>query len=413
MALAPLRRRAFATVWAGGFVSNVGTWMQAAALGYYVAHLTRSAGWSAVVAAGEFAPTALLGPIGGAIADRWSRRAIFLTTTLAQAFFAAVLTWAMIVGHPSAGVIAIYAVANGCMFALGFPAFQSLLPELVPASELPAAIGISSASWNLGRVIGPVLGTLVYQQWGIPWVLGLNAVSFFAVVAALLTLRLPGRPPTHAPLFAAIVDGIRFVRAEPGLRLTVQALCLNTLFVAPFIGLIPAMVEKELGGGKRAVGLLITAQGLGAVAMGFVFGALVERHGVRRVMTTALVAGPVALAAYASAPNLGVAAVALVATGSLYFAALSSFSSTAQLRAPGEYRGRVLSTNQVVLGTVYAISVNVEGHLGDTFGLRTVTIVGAAISLLVLLVLRVTRPGITAVLDTPSALSAQVSVPTD
>ena len=73
----------------------------------------------------------------------------------------------------------------------------------------------------------------------------------------------------------------------------------------------------------------------------------------------------------------------------------------------------MLSTNQVVLGTVYAISVNVEGHLGDTFGLRTVTIVGAAISLLVLLVLRVTRPGITAVLDTPSALSAQVSVPTD
>lgn len=396
---APFRHRGFAVVWTGAFVSNVGTWMQAAALGYYVAHMTRSAGWSAVVAAGEFAPTALLGPIGGAIADRWSRRTIFLVTTLVQGVFAAALTAAMVAGHPGPGVIALYALGNGCMFALGFPAFQSLLPELVPPEVLPGAIGVSSASWNLGRVIGPVLGTFVYYHASIAWVLGINAVSFGAVVIALLTLHVVHHRRAPAPLFEAIAAGFRFVWGEDGLRLTVLALCLNTLFVAPFIGLIPAMVEKELGGGKPAVGWLITAQGVGAVVMGVVFGRLVEVHGLRRVMLAALVGGPVAVIAYGIAPNVPVAALALLVTGALYFAAMSSFSSTAQLRAPAEFRGRALSINQMVLGTVYAFSVNAEGWLGDRIGLRVVTVGGAALSLAVLLIVRIVRPSVSEVLD--------------
>src|ERR1700712_892436 len=100
--------------------------MQAAALGYYTAHLTKSAGWSALVAAGEFAPTALLGPFGGAIADRMSRRAVCVSATFVQAVLASALTWGMIVGRPSAPVLAVFALANGCVFALGFPAFSAI-----------------------------------------------------------------------------------------------------------------------------------------------------------------------------------------------------------------------------------------------------------------------------------------------
>ncbi|MFN8049968.1 MAG: MFS transporter [Acidimicrobiales bacterium] len=396
---APLRHRGYRLVWVGSLVSNVGTWMQAAALGYYTAHLTHSAGWSALVAAGEFAPTALLGPLGGAIADRFPRRTVFLTSTLVQATLAAALTWGMVVGAPGAPVLALFALANGCVFALGFPAFAAILPELVPAEEIGAAVGLSSAAWNLGRVVGPLLGTLLYQQAGIAWVLGVNTASFMAVVAVLLTLRLAPAKRSTTPMLAAIVEGFRFVRAQPGLRVTAQALCLNTLFVAPFIGLIPAMVEKELGGGKRAVGWLITGQGIGAVITGFVFGRLSERFGVRRVMVVAVGCGPLALAAYAASPSWPVAFVAIVACGALYFAALSSFSTVANLLAPSELRGRVLSLNQVILGTVYAISLNVEGQLGDRLGLRVVTIGGAAISVVVMVVIRIVRPGYTAALD--------------
>jgi MFS family permease len=407
--LAPLRHRNFAVVWSGSFVSNIGTWMQAAALGYYTVHLTRSAGWGAAVAAAEFAPTALLGPIGGAIADRWSRRTIFLVATLAQAILAGVLAVTMASGRPGAPLIAVYSLANGCVFALGFPSFQAILPDLVPSAQLSGAIGLSSASWNLGRVLGPVLGVLVYQQFGIGWVLGTNAISFFAVVVALLALDLPAQKFQQTPLVTAIIDGLRFVRQEPGLRLNVTALCLNTLFVAPFIGLIPAFVETVFNGTKGDVGWLIAAQGLGAVIMGVSFGTLAARFEVRRVMIAALVGGPLALIAYGIAPDIPVAAAALLVTGAAYFAALSSFSTTAQTRAPAEFRGRVLALNQVVLGTVYAISVNVEGQLGDRLGLRTVQVGGAAVCLLALVAFRIVRPRSSAVLAVAPAVRPLVA----
>jgi len=404
-ALAPLRHRNFAVVWAGSLVSNVGTWMQAAGLGYYTVHLTNSAGWGAAVAAGEFAPAALLGPVGGALADRYSRRVIFLLATLGQAVLAGTLALAMGAGRPGAPLIALYALANGSVSALGFPAFQAILPELVPTAELSGAIGLSSASWNLGRVIGPVLGVLVYQYFGIAWVLGTNAVSFFAVVVALVVLHLPAQRRIHTPLLRAIVEGFRFVRDEPGLRVNLQALCLNTLFVAPFIGLIPAFVEKVFHGPKTDVGWLIAAQGAGAVVIGVTFGALNARYGVRRVMLAAITVGPMALIIYGLSPGVAVAAIALVVTGGAYFAALSAFSTTAQTRAPAQLRGRVVSLNQVVLGTVYAMSINVEGQLGDRFGLRAVTVGGAGISLMALGVLRVARPGYSAALaETPEAI---------
>ncbi len=397
--LAPMRHRAFRAVWFGSFVSNVGTWMQAAALGYYVANLTHSAAWSAVTAAAEFAPTALLSPIGGALADRMSRRALFLSGTIAQTVLATVTTMLMVVTRPGAPVIAVYALANGCVFALVFPAFSAILPDLVPAAELPSAIGLSSAQWNLGRVIGPVLGAGIYQLLGIAWVLGFNAVSFLAVVVALLLVQIPRPSGDAGPIFAAILQGWRFVRRDPGLRVVLGAFTLTTLCISPFIGLIPAMVVKVFHEGKGSVGALITAQGLGAVVTGFAFGNATRRFGVRFVMLGALVGLPFCVSAYALAPNAEVGCIGLFFTGMLYFAALSSFSTIAQLRSPSDLRGRVLSVNQVVLGVGYTIGLNVQGPLGDRYGLRSVTIGAGFVALAVLFVVWIARRGVTRVLD--------------
>src|SRR5207248_5401927 len=140
-------------------------------------------------AAAEFAPAALLSPLGGALADRMSRRTLFLAGTIAQALLAAALTVAMVVSHPGAPAVALYALGNGCVFALVSPAFFAIVPDLVPSEELAAAVGLNSAQWNLGRVVGPVIGAGIYQAFDIAWVLGFNAVSFFAVVLALLRVH--------------------------------------------------------------------------------------------------------------------------------------------------------------------------------------------------------------------------------
>lgn len=395
-ALEPLRHRSFRLVWSGSLVSNIGTWMQAAALGYYTAHLTQSAGWSAIVAAGEFAPTALLGPIGGAIADRYPRRVVFLTATLVQGALAAGLTTAMALGRPGAPLLAVFALANGCVFALGFPSYGAIIPRLVPKDVLPGAIGLGSASWNLGRVVGPLIGTLLYQATSIAWVLAVNALSFLATAVALATVRVSEDDRNPAPLLSAIAAGFRFVRGDPGLRLNAGAICLNALCVAPFIGLIPVMVEKEFGGGKTAVGWLIAGQGIGAVATGAVFGMVTNRFGVRRVLVWAMTLNPLALILYALAPNAVVALPPIVACGSLYFFVLSATNTIANLRAPANLLGRVLSLNQVMLGGVYAFSLNLEGQLGDRLGLREVSVGGALVSLVVLAALRLLKPGVSA-----------------
>lgn len=408
--LAPLRHRAYRAIWLGSAGSNIGTWMQAAALGYYVADLTKSAAWSALTAAAEFAPTALLGPLGGALADRVSRRMLFLAGSLVQTALAALLTVAMLLGRPGAPMIALYALANGCVFALVFPAFGAILPDLVPADDLPAAVGLNSAQWNVGRVVGPVIGAGIYAALGIAWVLAFNAVSFLLVVVAVAGLRTPVPAAPAGRLRDAIVDGWRFVRREPGLRLVVGALLLNTLCIAPFIGLIPAMVVKVFDAGKGSVGLLITAQGLGAVTTGLAFGAVSQRFGVRRVMLAAMVGLPFTVSAYALSPSVGVATIGLFFTGMLYFAALASFTTVAQMRAASEYRGRVLSVNQVVLGLGYTAALAVQGPLGDRFGVRQVTIGAAAVALLVLAAVAVAGRGVTRVLDEPPAAAARAAL---
>src|SRR5204863_2759219 len=121
------------------------------------------------------------------------RRLLLIVTSVFQTALAALLTVLFIVGEPSAPTITLIALGNGVAAALGFPAFQAMLPDLVPVEDLPGAIALSSAQYNLGRVVGPALAGIVIAIGGYTWAEGVNAVSFLAVVAVLLTLTLP--PP--------------------------------------------------------------------------------------------------------------------------------------------------------------------------------------------------------------------------
>ncbi len=225
----------------------------------------------------------------------------------------------------------------------------------------------------------------------------MNAASFFAVMAVLLTLTLP-KPSEHAhdqKLFHSIVDGFRFVRREPGLRINAIAMCVNTFLAAPFIALVPAMAEKVLHS-DIATTILIAAQGTGAVLMAFSLGWFVERFGPRRLLVGLMGLLPFALAAYAYAPDVALSALALFFVGGLYLGALSSFSTVAQLRAPAAIRGRVLAVNTMILGALYPLGAVIQGKIADGIGLRVTTFGAAAIMAVVLGATRLVRPGITA-----------------
>ena len=176
---------------------------------------------------------------------------------------------------------------NGICAGLGFPAFQAILPDLVPVEDLPGAIALSSAQYNLGRVVGPALAGVVIAVGGYAWAEAVNAFSFFAVIAVLLTLTLP-KPGEHArdeKIFRSIVDGFRFVRREPGLRINAAAMCLNTFLAAPFIALVPAMAEEVLHNGGAGTSILDHGAGRRRGDDGaHVWAALVLRFGARRLL---------------------------------------------------------------------------------------------------------------------------------
>jgi MFS family permease len=406
--LAPLRHRPFRRLWIGSFVSNVGTWMETIALGRYVAETTQQAVWSGIIAAAGFLPTAVIGLLGGALADRMSKKRLLMGATAVQALIAAVVTLLVRGGDATPANLTILTLLAGCAAAIGFPAFQASMPDLVPPEDLPGAIGLSSVQWNLGRVLGPVLAGVAIAVGNIELALLLNTISFVAVIIAILPITIPRRPPqaNRPPVLTTIVDGWKIVRNEPGLRVMNQLMSLNTLIAAPFIALIPAMVEKVLKEGRVANSVLVTAQGIGAVCAGLAIGPAVTKFGIRRVMLGSVGALPLCLVLYGGAPNLWTMAPALLLVGGFYMAALSAFSTVGQTRAPAEYRGRVMAINNAVLGSLYPLGAVMQGDLADRIGLRSVTIGSGVVLGVVLLGVWLVRRGITAALSTPVAAPA-------
>ena len=373
--------------------------MESIAIGIYVTDVTGQAAWTGAVAAASFLPIGLLGPVGGALADRLPRRLLLMTTTFVEIGLTTLLTVLFIAGEPSPVVVTLIVFANGIAAALGFPAYQAMLPDLVPEEDLAGAMALSSAQYNLGRVIGPALAAIVIAIGGYAWALGLNALSFVAVIVALLGVHLPLPSPTGGESFwDSMRIGARYVRSDAGLRVSFAAMCLNTLVIAPFIALVPAMGEEVF---DDATGILVTAQGIGAVTMGFSLGTLTNRYGPRRVITTVLSILPPALMLYALAPGVWASAFTLIFVGAFYLGALSSFFTISQLRAPPHLRGRVLSVNNVILGLLYPLGSVIQGRIADSVGLRATTFGAAAVMALALIAVRVVRPGITAAIEAP------------
>jgi MFS family permease len=353
--------------------------METVAVGILLESTTHRATWSGLALAAGFAPNGVLGPVGGALADRMSRRVLLLVTTGIQTVLAGVLAALAAWGRPGPVAVILIVFAAGCATAIGLPAYQAILPDLVPVDDVAGAVALSSAQWNLGRVIGPALAGVTIAIGGYSLAFLINTLSFFAVIVVIASLRLP--PPTHAEntqLLRSIRDGVRLATRDPGLRLVLTLIAFASLLAAPFIALVPAVADKVFHESTVGTWLLVTAQGVGAVTMALVLGSLHGRFGSRRTLLGVVSALPFALLAYAAAPALWVAVVAILVVGFLYLGMLSSCTTIAQLRSPAYARGRVLSLLMALLGLIYPIGAVAQGALGDSVGLRA-TIAGAAV----------------------------------
>lgn len=402
---APFRHRNFRILWSASAFSNIGTWMQAVAVGAYVTQETGQASWTALVAVAAFLPIGVLTPVGGALADRLDRRRAMAVGVSLEAVLAVILTALSATGRASPAAVTAVVFANGCIAAIVLPFYQAMIPDLVPKNDLLSAIALGSAQYNLGRVVGPALAAVLVAATSYTWAFAVNAASFAAVIVALLVIHLPDTRHVgdDAGIFSRIRAGARAAWAEPGCRVPMLLLAVVAFLLAPFIALIPAKAHELVGGGAKATasatGALTTAQGLGAIVGALLIAPLAGRFGRRRLIVGYIAASALAISVYAVMPNVPLAFAALVVVGGTYIGILSGMSTVVQLRAPTEFRGRILSLYFMTLGSIYPIGTMLQGAVADRVGLATTTIAGAAVMLLVLATVAVARPAALAPLD--------------
>jgi len=378
-------------MWTGALVSNIGTWMESVALGYYVAHTTGKASSAAIVTAAGFIPAALVGPIGSAMADRLRRPRVLVIGSISSSVIAAAIAVWVGTGDARPGGLAVVAFLAGSVSAFTFPSFQTTLPNLVPREQLVAAVGLSNAQWNIGRVVGPALAALAIAVGDIQLALWCNAASYLAVCVAVLLVQFHQPPGEKRPIFKALADGIRFARTTPAMRSMLVMMIATILIASPFIAFVPLMATSVFGGGSAATSLLVTSQGIGAVAAAFTLGSVTNRWGLHPVMMAAVTALCPALVLYAVAPKLWVSAIALSIVGIIYGYSFTSFMGVAQQSAPDALRGRVLAVNSFVLGIMFPVGTLVQGELADRAGLRWVTAGSGVLLLMVVGIIRLQR----------------------
>ena len=392
--LAPLRHRGFAIALAASFVSSTGTWMQSVALGVYLTQTTHNTVWLGLVTAAAWVPSLVGSPLGGLVADRWNRQRWIQANNVVMFVAAAALAVAELAGHLTPATACYLAIIEGLAGAAAWPAWQSLLPDLVERREVFAAVSLSSAQFNLGRVIGPVLAALVLAFASAGWCFAINAATFLIVVIAFLFVRSALRPKVVAPLrlWGETVDGARRAWSIDGCRNPIIAVAVVAVTVSPFIALVPAMAIDVLHAGKVGTSWLVTAQGIGAVAGAVILPGLVRRTSRVFVLRLSIIAAVLSEFLYAFTPTLALGMAALVVLGGAYVGTLTGLITSVQLHAPERERSRILSLYTLALSIAYPLGAVVQASAARWWGVRTVTALGAGLMALVVVGVSTTRP---------------------
>jgi MFS family permease len=383
----PLRNRIFAALWIAVLVSNIGTWMQTVGAQWLLVQQANAAILVALVQTADSAPDLMFAVVGGVLADTLDRRRLLLGVQIVMTG-AGVLLTALTIAHQMPPALLLgFTFLFGTTSAIQIPAYQALVPDLVPRSELTAASGLSSVAVNIARVVGPALAGLVIAAAGVAAVFALNAVSFAFFAIVLLVVRLPKRAEGYLrePFVAAMRAGGRYVRYAPVIR---RIFLRSGLFLVPasaLWALLPLIANHMLGLGPGGYGLLLGALGLGAV-----LGALALPRIRGRVSTTAsLVVASLlfggTLAALVLTHIVAIDLVLLLVAGAAWVDVLATVNVELQLFLPAWVRARGLSIYQMVLFGTQALGALMWGIAAGRFGLvptflsaATVMFVGAA-----------------------------------
>ena len=366
-----LRNRNYRLFFVGQLVSLVGTAMQVVAQSWLVLTLTDSGVALGVTAALQFLPMLVLGIWGGVIADRFDKRRVLVVTQVVAGLLALALWLLVVTGAVAIWMVYVLALMLGLVHVVDMPTRQAFVMEMVGGDEVPNAVGLNSAVFNTGRLVGPAVAGVLIAGVGVASCFLINALSYLPVVAGLRAMRSEelfrearveaGPGPVRA--------GLRYVWSTPELRSTLLLVAAVGGFGLNFVVVLPLLARFTLGGGPRLYGVLSSAMALGSV-----IGALViagRRRPTRQLLLGGAGAFGLLTVVAAVAPTALSMGLVLVPTGAAVMLFLATANATLQLASDAAMRGRVMALYGLVFLGSTPLGGPLMGWIAEQWGPRT------------------------------------------
>jgi MFS family permease len=373
-----LRHRNFRLFFLGQFVSLIGTWMQAVAQSWLVYRMTGSAvllGW--VGFAGQI-PVFLIAPFGGTLADRYDRRRIILATQTASMLLALVLAGLTLTARVRVWHVVVLAALLGIVNAFDIPTRQTFVADIVEREDLGNAIALNSSLVNGARIVGPAIAGILVGALGEGWCFLLNGLSYIAVIAGLLRIKVPPRNtarPTTSPL-ADIAEGFRFIARTAPIRALLILLGIVSLIAMPYSVLMPIFADQILHGGASTLGILMGCSGAGALTGALLLAARSGVIGLGRWVAFSTAAFSLSLILFSQSRVPWLSMLLMFPIGFFMMVQMAASNTLIQAMVPDELRGRVMAVYSMMFMGMAPFGALLAGSLAHRLGAPTVVALG-------------------------------------
>ena len=383
-----LAHRNFRLFLFGQTVSLTGTWMQSVAQGWLVLQLTNSPFYLGLVSALGSLGVLLFTLYAGVIADRTDkRRTVLITQTLQmlQAFALTALVWS---GHVTTGSVMVLAAFLGVVAAFDIPTRQAFIYEMVGKEDLMNAIALNTSIFNLTRVLGPVIAGFLIGSKGVAVCFFLNGVSYLAVIASLLAMRLPSHIPhtTHLSAWQGFREVLAFLRGDRRVSTLVVLTAIISIFGFPFLLLMPVFARDVLRVGARGYGVLSAAVGFGAVGGALGVAVLGQRIRKGRTLVVAGTTFGVLLTVFASSRVFPLSLAVLVLVGASMIVNNALTNTLLQTLVPDHLRGRVMGFYSFMFVGMAPLGAFQAGAFAERFGAPAAVTAGGVVSALAMVI---------------------------
>lgn len=369
---------------AGQSVSLIGLWVHRVALGWLVWELTGSAAWLGIIAFVDLAPGVVLGPLAGAIADRFDRRRlafVFQYAAMALTLSLAALTIGDMI---DIWLLLLFTLALGTATAFWQPARLSLIPSLVPREDLGTAIALTSITFNVARFIGPAVAGPIILWAGVGEAFAVNGLSFLSFIVALTFIKLPSRQgdgSRRASLFIDAARGISYAARHPGIGPLLLMMTVYSLTLRPLGELLPAVAEAIFSRGPAGLATMTSAMGVGALVAGSYMAWRGARTGLIILVLIAIGLAAAATFAVAAAPWFALAVGCLAVLGLCESLMGIGSQTLLQMAVDEAMRGRVVSLYGMIIRGGPAVGALAIGTASEFAGLRLPIAMAAIVAL--------------------------------